>query len=250
MKENNLYESLAVNQLYRVRGDFLQNKIIFLASFLISVLILASCSEKTENNSSKENVVFQDDKMIGFVETVNVEMKYIIMDINDWMYRDIPKDAAVATNYTLKVKIDNNTVLLREDGSKAEFQTLKDGQKILVKPPTEKEGNVIATEIVLLELTYNDKFKHFLSKHPNNYRIVMIYDKDNPLPYEFESMIRKINQDTTANFHEYKEDYAVDYKKEFDIKNFPVILIFDTEKLLYKTYDEEEALGFFNRMDK
>lgn len=63
-------------------------------------------------------------------------------------------------------------------------------------------------------------------------------------------MASKINQDTTVNFHEYEEDYAIDYKKEFDIKEFPVILIFDTEKLIFKTYDVEEAIGFFKRLDR
>ncbi|MDN7228050.1 hypothetical protein QWY15_12150 [Planococcus sp. N064] len=38
----------------------------------------------------------------------------------------------------------------------------------------------------------------------------------------------------------------VDYKKELGIEKLPVILVFDTKELLFKTYQEKELYNFFN----
>ena len=218
---------------------------IFLVLLLFSVLVLYSCSEKI--NKNENNVEYQDDKMLGFVEKVYSDKDLIVVNINDWFHRDIPKDedTVIASNIISEVKTNDNTVFRYENGTKAEFETLKIGQKVLITPPIfQNKKNVLAMEIVLLDLTYHEKLRDFLSNDTNKLRVSIIQDAVNPLSYDSEDMSDLISQEPTLNFHDYQKDFVVDYKKEFDIEKLPVILVFDTEQLLFKTYNVKEATNF------
>lgn len=231
--------------------NYLRIRNIFLVLLLFSVLVLSSCSEKVKKN--KNIVEYQDDKMLGFVEKIYSDKDLIVVNINDWFHRDIPKDedTVIASNIISEVKTNDNTVFRYENGTKAEFETLKIGQKVLVTPPISKvKKSVLAIEIVLLDLTYHEKFRDFLSNDTNKLRISIIHDAENPLSYDSEGMFDLISQEPSLNFHEYQKDFVVDYKKEFDIEKLPVILVFDTEKLLFKTYDVKEAVDFIKKTKK
>lgn len=228
----------------------MRNRKIFLVLLLFNVLVLSSCSEKvkkTENNDE-----YQDDKMLGFVEKIYSDKDLIVVNINDWFHRDIPKneDTVIASNIISEVKTNNNTVIRYENGTKADFETLKIGQKVLVTPPISQKNNVLAMEIVLLDLTYHEKLRDFLSNDTNKLRVSIIQDAENPLSYDSEGMSDLISQEPTLNFHVYQKDFVVDYKKEFDIEKLPVILVFDTEKLLFKTYNVKEATDFIREWKK
>ncbi|HHW36174.1 MAG TPA: hypothetical protein GXX18_02575 [Bacillales bacterium] len=224
---------------------------IFLVLLLFSMLFLYSCSEKVKKDEN--NVEYQDDKMLGFVEKIYSEKDLIVVNINEWYHRDIPKDedTVIASNIITEVKTNDNTVFRYENGTKAVFETLKIGQKVLVTPPiSQKKKNVLAMEIVLLDLSYHEKLRDFLSNDTNKLRVSIIQDAENPLSYDSEGMSDLISQEPTLNFHDYQKDFVVDYKKEFDIEKLPVILIFDTEKLLFKTYNLKDATDFIREWKK
>ncbi|MBZ5201882.1 hypothetical protein HU147_11690 [Planomicrobium chinense] len=144
--------------------------------------------------------------------------------------------------------ITDKTVLQFENGAPAELADFKHGQIVKVLPPTEEDLPVEVDEITILEMTYEEKYERFLTHIKGHYNLVVMYEEGNTGGLDVEKMFDRLSDDVELNAAQfpYPEYWVVDYKKELDIEKFPVILVFDTEGLIFKTYQEKEAYKFFD----
>ncbi|MEH7380881.1 hypothetical protein V7138_10410 [Bacillus sp. JJ1533] len=227
----------------------------FLVIFLFSMLYISACSKNAVDNGEYPYGHYKDDKMIGTVLEVKKSEVSVVVDISEWEKRDRKGPGITSEGYSYTSKITEETVINYEDGTEASIDDIKKGQKVLVNPPRGNEFEGYPKEIILLKMTDGDKYLRLLS-HVEGFNIVVMYKIGEKVPDEMqEQMYGKIlnimenkEQEAVATWMEYDEDYVVDYKEELGIETFPVILVFNKEELVYKTYKVDEIYDFFKNL--
>ena len=205
----------------------------------ISVL-LVSCAGKPYGN-------YKDNQMIGTVHTVNSESGYVEVDISEWHKRDVRGDVD-DYGVSLPIEAADGLVLKHEDGSPAEIDQLRIGQKVLVNPPIrDKDDPYQAEEIVLLEMTFEERFEDLISRRKGQYyTTVMEGNGDDITPEMKEKLMGLVSISPLSFGGEFPKNHVADYEKELEIDQYPVMLVFDHKGLVFKTYDVDELIDFLN----
>ncbi|GGF14986.1 hypothetical protein GCM10010954_11960 [Halobacillus andaensis] len=210
---------------------------------------MACGNPPSTNDEENPNSHYKDDEMIGTFLEVNETKQLIEVDISEWAKRDA-EEPTTDEGYLYRGKYSDDTELRYEDGSPALLDEIKRGQKLLVNPPVQGDDEGEAEEIVLLDMTYEEKYAEVLSHREDDLKVVVIYENSRTMPSELdERMLEKLDPTPVGSWIEYDEDYVVDYKEEFEIKEFPVILVFDRQELLFKTYEREELEKYFDELE-
>lgn len=208
----------------------------FLLICLISLPALASCGSGSE---------FSDDEMIGKVLSVDAERRLLEVDISEWYKRGEGRSRN-DLGIVIPIEATEQLVIRTEDGSSIALDRVKIGQKVLVNPPKDKkEGDYAAREVVLLEMTYEEKYGKLLSQHANKYKTTVFTEEGAPLPSETRERLMDVVPKSPISFGTYPDNFVTDYITELGIEKFPVMLVFDHQELVLKTYDPEELLQFF-----
>ncbi|WP_101843529.1 hypothetical protein [Halobacillus sp. Marseille-P3879] len=219
-------------------------KIVIL--FTLSGLLVA-CSHN-HNNEAKETPYahYEDDEMVGTVSKIDKDNNLLEVDISEWEKRDRSgPDAATDEGYSYEAVYSEQTEIRKEDGVSVNINDLNLGQKILVNPPRDdKEFNGETEEIVLLEMSDEEKYSEVLSHRGDKFDVVVIYNRTIPDELD-ESLLEDLDSSPVGSWIKYEKNYVVDYKDEFEIENFPVLLVFNDEKMVYKTYDAADLKKFF-----
>lgn len=207
-----------------------------------------------QNNKDRDSQ-YEDDKMIGTAGKFLENEEFLSVDITEWENRNA-EGPIIDMAYGYNAIITKDTVIRDEGGMAVLPETIKDGQKVLINPPRKDNFEGPADEIIVLEMTYEEKFDRFING--NGLQVSVIYDDGNQIPLEMQeplfekasNIMSKTEKSVLASWIEYDKDYVVDYKKEFEVKEFPIILLFDEEKLLFKTYHPKELYDFLENLEK
>lgn len=200
----------------------------------------------------EEGFQYKDDEMIGWV--VSKKDQVIEMEISAWKKRN--SNSETEEGYAYYASFSDETAITYEDGTEASVDDIKNGHNLLVTPPA--KGNDFkghADEIVILDMTYEQKYEKFLA-HRGGYNIVVMHESGTSLRDEmrdplFEnagSILAGTDQRVGTAWIEYNPDYAVDYKEELEIEQFPVILVFGQEELLFKSTNVDEVYEFLEEI--
>ncbi|TAA71711.1 hypothetical protein [Planococcus salinarum] len=239
----------------------MRRKTFLLILLLLGMLVLQACGQGGENssgdNSSGDNGEYpyghyEDDKMIGKVWAVHDTENVIELDISEWKKRDLKGPGMEDIGYVFNATYSEETSFTYEDGTEASIEEVKSGHKLLINPPArgdDFEGH--ADEVVLLEMTYKEKYGRLLS-HIDGYNIVVMYEPGNPPPPEMQDslfeevgkIVEGTEHDVVASWIEYDPNFVVNYKEELDIEQFPVIFVYNQEELLLKAYEVEKVYDF------
>lgn len=189
---------------------------------------------------------YQDNKMIGTVQHVDLDQNVIEVDISEWSKRDI-RGGIDDYGVVLSIEKTDQLVMLNEDGTLSDIDQLKLGQKVFINPPkTKNNSNYEAKEVILMEMTFKEKYKSLLSNSKKRYRTTVWETEQYPLQSETREKLMGLLSKSPISFGTYPGDYVVDFKKELEIERFPVMLVFDHKGLVYKTYDAAELAQFFD----
>lgn len=231
-------------------------RISFLVFFLFTVLLISACGNSVGQNGEYPYGDYEDEKMIGTVWEVKKSEGSIVVDISKWEKRD-RKDNTTDEGYSYTAKIIEETVINHEDGTESSIDDIKMGQKVLVNPPRGNDFEGYPDKIILLEMSYEEKYSRLLS-HIDGFNIVVMYEVGETLPMEMQdsiygevlNILEGTEHRAVVAWLEYNPDYIVDYKEEFDIEQFPAILVFNQEEVLLKTYNVNELYDFFKNLKK
>lgn len=221
------------------------------------LMFVVACSENFEEGELYPYGHYKDDEMIGTVWEVNKDENLVIVDISEWEKRDRKGPDMTDEGYEYVAKIDDNTIFAHENGNEASLDVLKKGQKVLVNPPRGDSFSGYAEEIILLEMTDEEKYWRMLAQI-DGFNIVVMYKSDQHYPQEMEEILfenaTKIMDEKNihigASWIPYNEDFVVDYKEELEIEQFPVIMVFDTEGMIFKGYEVEELYEFLRELEE
>lgn len=207
---------------------------------LCLLLTLVACSNKPYGQ-------YEDDKMIGNIGRVEPENNLLEVDISEWHKRDV-RGNVDDYGVSIPVKITDDLIIKKEDGALSTINSLKIGQKVLLNPPRGSDEGITyeAKEIILLEMPYKEKYKRLLSSQKGRYLTTVFINEGDTLSTTIENTLMGLLSKSPINFGVYQEDYVVDYKQELNIEKFPVMLVFDTKGLVFKTYEVDELAAFFN----
>lgn len=230
---------------------------MLLLIFIFTVSIISACGESTEDNEEYPYGHYKDDKMIGIVSEVNNSESTIVVDISEWEKRDRKGPDMTEEGYEYNAKVTNNTIIKYEEGTETSIEYVQKGQKVLVHPPRENGFEGHPDEIILLEMTYEEKYSQLLS-HTDGINIVIMYKDGETLPLEMQetvyenvmNILEGTDYTATAGWVPYDKNYIVDYKEELDIEQFPAMLVFDGKELIYKGYSVDELYDFFRKFIK
>ncbi|MCR2807993.1 hypothetical protein [Paenibacillus soyae] len=190
---------------------------------------------------------YKDDEMVGTISSINAQSRGIEVDISEWTKRDV---RGGVNDYGVSILIEQmeDLAIRHEDGSEADFADLKVGQKVLVNPPRrDKQAAYQAEEVILLEMTYEEKYDSLLSPGKSRYETTVMSGKDNELTPEMREQLMGLLTSTNTNMSfgdVFPEHHIVDFEKELGIERYPVMLVFDHKQMLLKTYDVEELAEF------
>ncbi len=190
---------------------------------------------------------YKDDEMIGTVNTVKPEENRITVDISEWVKRDAG-DVTTDEGYGISPQVTDKTVIEDENGNSASLSEIKEGQKVLINPPEGAGFKGEAEEIILLDMSNEEKYAGILSHLDDKLNIVIMYEKEEPPPFDLEDIFSEVSGDTVGRSMPYPENHVVDYKEELDIETFPVIMVFNDKELLFKGYNPEEIIHFFEEL--
>ena len=242
-------------------------KLFYLIILLLLVLLMSACGqgvEETIYDDSGEVAAgdagesrygnYEDDKMIGTSGPPDKEKKILGVNISEWEKRN---DGPVTTDEGIgyDAHYDEETIVRNEDGTEASLDDIKVGQKVQVNPPRGDSFEGYAEEIIVLDMTFEEKYDQLLA-HSDGIRIVVMYEygertpdeMQEPLFEEANNILEETGMQVNASWHEYDKDFLVDFKEELKIEQFPVILVFDREDLLAKAYEVEEIYEFLRGM--
>ncbi|MBB6451661.1 hypothetical protein HNQ94_000082 [Salirhabdus euzebyi] len=234
----------------------MQQRISLLVIFLITLLFISACGKNTGDNGEYPYGHYKDDEMIGTVWEVNKNENSIVVDISEWEKRDRKGPDMTDEGYTYTAKLTKETLIEREDGTLASIDEIKKGQKVLVNPPRGNDFKGIANEIILLEMSYEEKYARLLS-HIDGFNIVVMYKDGKTLPTEIQesvyenvmNILEGTEHRAVAAWVPYDENYVLDYKEALDIEQFPVVLVFNQEELLFKAYNVDDLYDFFKNFN-
>ena len=236
---------------------------LHLGGLLLISLSLAACGTGTDTDATVEETVYEDelvdqsaaiqyedDKMIGTAGPPDKENKILGLDISEWEKRH---DGPVTTDEGIGYDAfyDEETVVRNEDGTDASLDDIKFGQKVQVNPPRGDSFEGYAEEIIILDMTYEEKYDQLLASS-DGYNIVIMYEYGERLPHEMQeplfeeanNILEETGKQANASWHEYDKDFVVDFKEELNIEQFPVILVFDRKDMLFKSNDVDEVYDF------
>lgn len=205
----------------------------------LCALILTACEPRPYGH-------YKDDEMIGKVYSVDLENNMLDVDISEWSKRHLRGDIN-SYGVSLMVTVTDDLVIKKEDGQQVEIDQVKLGQKVLVNPPKSvRDEHYEAEEVILLEMTYEEKFDQLLSDRNDRYRTTVFVVEGGWIPKVMEAKIRESGN--PYGIGNIPENYVVNYEAELDIEKYPVILVFDDKELVLKTYDVEEYVTFFDSL--
>lgn len=206
---------------------------------LMSLFAILACSNKPYGH-------YKDDEMVGTVSSVKPETGIVEVDISEWHKRDL-RGAINDYGVLVMVEVTDDVVIKNEAGDLSDISQIKVGQKVLVHPPNHsKVEEYKAKEMVLLEMSYEDKYARLLSKSKDRYVTTVFFEEEEGLASSMEQQLMGLVSNSPMNFASYPEKYAVDYKMELGIEKFPVMLVFDHQGLVYKTYEIDQLIAFFS----
>lgn len=206
-------------------------------------LIATACSNKDDQHANG----YKDDEMIGNVSSVKADENRITVDISEWVKRDA---GPVTTDegYGISPQVTDKTVIEDENGNSVSLREIKEGQKVLINPPEGAGFKGKAEEIILLDMSNEEKYAGILSHLNDKLNIVIMYEEGEPPAFDLEDIFSEISEDTVGRSMPYPENYVVDYKEELGIETFPVIMVFNDKELLFKGYHPEEIIHFFEEL--
>ncbi|HIW33012.1 MAG TPA: DKNYY domain-containing protein [Candidatus Paenibacillus intestinavium] len=212
-----------------------------------SVIYSEDAKAKTEHLTYLGYKLVEDNQMFGNIARVEPENNLVEVDISEWDKKDI-KSNIDDYGVSILVEITNDLIIKQESGSLSNINSLKIGQKVLLNPPRRIDESITyeVKEIIMLEMSDNEKYKRLLSNQQGRYLTTVFIKEGDLLPPTMKETLLGLQSQSPMNFRVYQEDYVVDYKQELNIENFPVILVFDTNGLVLKTYDTDEMVAFFN----
>ncbi|MFD1030156.1 hypothetical protein [Metaplanococcus flavidus] len=240
----------------------MHRKIHFMAFLLVAMIAVSACGQGVGNDAddiasgdSGEYPYghYEDDKMIGTASSVNKKENIIEIDISEWSKRDWKGPVLTDGGYSYRASFTEDTSIRYEDGTSASIDDIKNGQKVLVNPPANDDNSEAhADEIVLMDMTYEEKYWRLLS-HIDGFNIVVMYEYGDPPPPEMQeplyentlAILEGTDHDVVGASVEYDANYVVDFKEELDIEQFPVIFVFNQKELLFKGYSADELYAFF-----
>lgn len=218
--------------------------VVSLTILIMSTLLITACQDTKDTNEEPQGQ-YEDDKMIGLVREVDTENSVISVDISRWEKRD-RGNVTTDEGYAISAELTDETTLQYEDTTEASLHDIKEGQKVLINPPKGDGFKGVAGEFILLDMTYEEKYRGLLSHIEDTLNIVVMYEEgETPPPQMDEQLMEKIEQETVMTWRPYQKDYVVDYKEELNIEKFPVILVFNSEELVFKTTKVEKLYEFF-----
>ncbi|TYS69772.1 hypothetical protein FZC76_05950 [Sutcliffiella horikoshii] len=221
----------------------------FLVLILFSITVLTACGSNAVGGEENPNTHYDDEKMTGTVW--NVSGDSVEVDISEWEKRDRKGANGTEEGYSYLAQITDETTIKYENGKEAFLKDLKKGQKVLVNPPRGESFEGKPKELVLLDMTFQEQYTRFLS-HIDGYKLVVMYEEGAVLPPElqdplYEKVLNLTEEEVVATWIVYDDEYVVDYKKEIGVEQFPVVLVFNREELVFKTYDVEKVYDFFEQ---
>ncbi|WP_157998051.1 hypothetical protein [Ornithinibacillus scapharcae] len=230
-------------------------RILFIIISLISMSFISACTNSTEVHEEYPYGHYEDDKMIGTVSEVNKSENSIVVDISEWEKRGRKGPDMTDEGYSYTALITDKTLIKHENEKEAFIDDIKKGQKVLVNPPRGNDFEGQPNQIILLEMSYEEKYARLLSQK-DGINIVIMYTNGTPLPEEmYEPLydnVTKILEGTeyspSASWVLYDENYIVDYKEEMEIKQFPAMLVFNEKELIFKDYSVEGLYEFLRNL--
>ncbi|QHJ69140.1 hypothetical protein [Planococcus halotolerans] len=241
-------------------------KSLHLGGLLFIALTLSACGsgsatvEETiyedEPVDQSAAVQYEDDKMIGTSGPPDKENKILEVGISEWEKRhDGPTTTGQGISY--HASYDDKTAVRNEDGTEASLDDIKFGQKVQINPPRGDSFEGYAEEIIILDMTYEEKYEQLLA-HNDGIRIVIMYEYGERLPEEMKdaeplfeeanNILENTGKQVGASWHEYDKDFVADFKEELEIEQFPAVLVFDRKGMLFKSNDVEEMFDFLRGM--
>ncbi|MFC4779182.1 hypothetical protein ACFO9Q_20510 [Paenibacillus sp. GCM10023252] len=200
------------------------------------LLIVTGCANKPYGH-------YKDNEMIGFVESVDVDEQTINFDISEWTKRDIsgPNMNDWGAGYT--AKLTKSTIVEDESGNPVNWQELKSGQKVQIIPP--KTSNDTPKKLLVLEMSKHELYKRagLLANNKGTFRTTVIDVPGGSNKLSNTVLGMKLEGGVNVG-GSYDSNQVLDVKKEFEVESLPVILVFDTDKLVLKTERLEEFKKF------
>ncbi|MBM4763749.1 hypothetical protein [Bacillus sp. B15-48] len=223
--------------------------------FIFTISFISACGESAEDNGEYPYGHYEDDKMIGSVSEVNNSGSTIVVDISEWEKRDRKGPGMTDEGYSYEAKITDKTVIKYEEDNETSIDDIKKGQKVLVNPPRGDGFEGHPDEIILIEMTYEEKYSRLLS-HTDGMNIVIMYKDGETLPMEMQetvyenvmNILEGTEHRASAAWVPYDEKFIVDYQEELDIEQFPAMLVFDGKELIFKGYSVDELYDSFRNL--
>lgn len=226
--------------------------------FCLALFLLTACGRsgdgdaQTEGMETKEMPRYNDEELVGTVADFHPDGQSFYVNHAEWLQRNAPGGIGTDESHGFHALITDKTVLQFENGTPAELADFKHGQLVKVLSPTEEDLPVEVDEITILDMTYEEKYERFLAHSEGSYNVTILHEEGELQGMDVKQIFGKLNEEVELNAGQfpYTENWVVDYKKELGIEKLPVILVFDTKKLLFKTDQEKELYKFFDEQIK
>ncbi|UVI33304.1 hypothetical protein [Paenibacillus spongiae] len=201
------------------------------AVFLIITLcwLAAGCSSNPYRH-------YKDNEMIGFVSSIDQQNQTVIIDISEWSKRNLRGSSIPDYGVQYTAKVLPRTIIQNDAGTKLSLADLKTGQKLQINPPDPKSET--PDELLILPMSKDELYRSagLLSREKGKYHISVIEESDSNPDYSLKAfqaipgaMAGGISWLTIDPNH------VLNLKQEFSLDTLPVILVFDTKKLVLKT---------------
>lgn len=213
----------------------------FAVMLLLVVAMLATGCGRSQGG-------YKDDVLIGHFSRVDAEQGIVIVDISEWAHRNDKGPDQEDWGAEYHGKLTSSTVIRNEAGESVDLSTLKDGQIVRIYPPDSSEDKL--DELVVLDMTEQEKYKRMglLAPGKNRLNTVVVSGQTAGERYDDSKMEEEIPSALQGGLAlmGYVPDHneLIDVKEKFALEAFPAFLVFDNEKLLYKTYDTAELEKF------
>jgi hypothetical protein len=217
--------------------------VTILITCLTICLVLTGCG--TNNNPYGH---YSDNEMIGFVNTVNEQEEVISLDISEWKKRHEKGANTDTIGYSFTAHISPNTLIRTQDGDTVTWKDIKIGQKVQIIPVATDAFNGEPEELLILSMPKEEVYKRkgLLASKKESYRTIVMHAQGTVL-YDDTVFRKEVPQAYKGGISwlTYDSNYVIDFMREFEIESLPAIMIFDSQKLIYKTDNIEDVSKFF-----